>query len=149
MFFYLHCPATILFIILSIIVDLVGGALNLGGWEGLIYLAIFIPTLAIAARRLHDINKSGWWQLIGIIPIIGWIVLIVWLASKGDSEGNRYGQGESVVSDDAGKSAGEQAAPAQEAEPAKEVEAPAAESAAPVETEAEVVTENTEEKKDV
>jgi uncharacterized membrane protein YhaH (DUF805 family) len=45
-------------------------------------LATLLPTLAVGARRLHDIDRSGWWQLIGLIPIIGWIVLIIWFAQQ-------------------------------------------------------------------
>jgi uncharacterized membrane protein YhaH (DUF805 family) len=44
-------------------------------------LAVLIPSLAVGARRLHDINKSGWWQLLCLIPIIGWIWLIVLMAT--------------------------------------------------------------------
>lgn len=54
-------------------------------------LAVIIPGLAVAVRRLHDTDRSGWWLLIGIIPIIGWIVLIVWFASQGTPGPNRYG----------------------------------------------------------
>ncbi len=54
-------------------------------------LAICIPNLAIGARRLHDIGKSGWWQLIVLVPVIGFIVLIVWLARKSDAGPNKYG----------------------------------------------------------
>jgi uncharacterized membrane protein YhaH (DUF805 family) len=39
----------------------------------------FLPYLAVTSRRLHDTGRSGWAQLVGIIPIIGWIVIIVWL----------------------------------------------------------------------
>lgn len=53
-------------------------------------LVIFLPTIAVTARRLHDTNKSGWWQLIAIIPILGIIVLIVFLAQKGSDEANIY-----------------------------------------------------------
>jgi uncharacterized membrane protein YhaH (DUF805 family) len=49
-----------------------------------------IPSLAIAARRLHDIGKSGWWQLIGIIPVIGWIWIIVLLATDTVAGKNQY-----------------------------------------------------------
>lgn len=45
-------------------------------------LAVFLPFLGIAVRRLHDIGKSGWWLLIGLIPVIGWIVLIVFYATE-------------------------------------------------------------------
>lgn len=40
-------------------------------------LATFLPSIAVTARRLHDTDRSGWWQLIGLIPLVGWIVLIV------------------------------------------------------------------------
>ena len=41
-------------------------------------LALLLPSLAVAVRRLHDIDRSGWWVLLWFIPIIGWIVLIIW-----------------------------------------------------------------------
>jgi uncharacterized membrane protein YhaH (DUF805 family) len=41
-------------------------------------LATFLPTIAVTARRLHDTNRSGWWQLLTFVPVIGWIVLIIW-----------------------------------------------------------------------
>ena len=52
-------------------------------------LGVFIPSVAVGARRLHDINKSGWWQLISI-TVIGIIPLIIWLASKPVKEKNKY-----------------------------------------------------------
>lgn len=42
-------------------------------------VATFLPYLAVTSRRLHDTGRSGWAQLVGVIPIIGWIVIIVWL----------------------------------------------------------------------
>lgn len=57
----------------------------------LLSLALFIPNLAITARRLHDVGKSGWWMLITFVPIIGIIVLIVFNATKGDEGSNRFG----------------------------------------------------------
>ncbi|SRR6056300_905590 len=51
----------------------------------------FFPSLAVAVRRLHDLNKSGWWLLIGL-TIIGLIPLIIWLASVGENKKNRFGQ---------------------------------------------------------
>tara|TARA_B100000586_G_C20113511_1_gene431476 strand:- start:1013 stop:1477 length:465 start_codon:yes stop_codon:yes gene_type:complete len=50
-----------------------------------------IPTLAVGARRLHDINKSGWWQLL-IATLIGIILLVVWFATDGDKKNNRFGK---------------------------------------------------------
>ena len=54
-------------------------------------LAILVPSLALAARRLHDVNRSGWWQLIGL-TIIGLIPLIYWLVKKGTDGPNRFGE---------------------------------------------------------
>jgi uncharacterized membrane protein YhaH (DUF805 family) len=51
--------------------------------SGLFSLATLLPQIAAATRRLHDTNRSGWWQLIVLVPVIGWIVLIVFLAQEG------------------------------------------------------------------
>lgn len=59
--------------------------------SSLAQLAIMVPAWAITARRLHDIGRSGWWQLIGVIPMIGWIVLVIWLAQESNPHENAYG----------------------------------------------------------
>jgi uncharacterized membrane protein YhaH (DUF805 family) len=59
--------------------------------SGLFSLAILIPNLAVSARRLHDIGRSGWWLLLAFLPIIGWIILLVWDCTKGTSGANRFG----------------------------------------------------------
>ena len=65
---------------------------GLGGIISLIFsLAIILPSIAVAVRRLHDTDKSGWWYLLVFIPIIGWIALIVFFASKGTDGPNRFG----------------------------------------------------------
>ena len=57
----------------------------------IVYIAFFIPSLSAGARRLHDIGKSGWWQLL-TITIIGIIPLLIWLATEGTKENNSYGK---------------------------------------------------------
>jgi len=57
---------------------------------GLVSIAFMLPSLAAGARRLHDTNRSGWWQLIAL-TIIGLIPLIFWLASQGDAQENQFG----------------------------------------------------------
>ncbi len=58
--------------------------------SGLVSLIILFPAIAAATRRLHDTNRSGWWQLL-IFTIIGIIPLIIWLASEGSNQENQYG----------------------------------------------------------
>ena len=54
-------------------------------------LALFLPSLAVAVRRLHDTDRSGWWVLIGLIPLIGLIVLLVFFVQDGTRGPNRFG----------------------------------------------------------
>lgn len=58
---------------------------------GLAILALVIPTLAVAVRRLHDINKSGWSYFIRLVPLVGPIILLVWYCTEGDKFTNNYG----------------------------------------------------------
>ena len=53
-------------------------------------IVTFVPSIAAGARRLHDVNKSGWWQLLWI-TIIGGILLIIWNATEGEKKKNRFG----------------------------------------------------------
>ena len=53
-------------------------------------LAILLPTFALGARRLHDVGRSGWWQLIPL-TIVGIIPYLIWVLRAGDSEANKYG----------------------------------------------------------
>jgi uncharacterized membrane protein YhaH (DUF805 family) len=64
-------------------------------------LANLIPCLAVGFRRLHDTGRSAWWLLIMLIPVIGFIVLIVFYATKGDPGANRFGppDGEGLASE--------------------------------------------------
>jgi uncharacterized membrane protein YhaH (DUF805 family) len=54
-------------------------------------LALLVPNLAVAARRLHDTDRSGWWLLLGLIPLIGSLILIYFLVQKGTEGSNRFG----------------------------------------------------------
>lgn len=64
---------------------------NLGLFYFVTALGLFIPSLAVTIRRLHDTSRSGWWMLISIIPLIGSILLIVWLATETKPEVNQWG----------------------------------------------------------
>lgn len=85
----------IIYIALSI-VDQVAGLNKLTGGISplatLYSLGVLIPGLAVSVRRLHDTNKSGWWILIAFIPLIGAIVLLVFMVTDGDRGKNRFGR---------------------------------------------------------
>jgi len=57
----------------------------------ILILATIVPGLAVAVRRLHDVNRSGWFYFIGLIPLIGGIILLVWFLTEGDRFTNNYG----------------------------------------------------------
>ncbi len=54
-------------------------------------LAVLIPSIAVAVRRLHDTNRSGWWLFIGLVPIVGWIVLLIFYIQPSNEGDNKYG----------------------------------------------------------
>ncbi len=64
---------------------------NTGVLGSLYSLAILVPSVAVNIRRLHDTNHSGWWWFLWLIPIVGWIIMIVWLATDSMLEDNQYG----------------------------------------------------------
>ena len=89
-FFYLF---TIIVSIVTWVIDtmLLGYSAEDTGAISLIFqIIIILPSIAVGARRLHDIGKSGWWQLL-ILTLIGIILLIVWFATIGSSKKNKFG----------------------------------------------------------
>lgn len=85
------------FYLFTFIAMTVGGLIDLLLWEklgwlyGIIGLLLFLPGLTASVRRLHDRDRSGWWLLLGAIPLVGTIILIVWLATRGTVGPNRFG----------------------------------------------------------
>ena len=58
----------------------------------ILVLGLFLPNIAVAVRRLHDINRSGWWLLVVLVPFIGALILIYWYAQPSQIGTNRYGE---------------------------------------------------------
>ena len=54
-------------------------------------LAVVIPSIAVGVRRLHDMDKSGWWQLLNFVPFFGQIALLIWMCYPGTKGPNRFG----------------------------------------------------------
>ena len=85
---------TVLAGIVLAVVDTLTGTMGMlvGMWVvQMVELAVLVPSLALGARRLHDINRTGWWLLLLFVLVIGWIVLIVWAIKRGDEGPNKYG----------------------------------------------------------
>ena len=78
-----------------IFVDALIGTFNpqtgMGALSGLYSLAVFIPTFAVTVRRLHDTSRTGWWLLLVFLPLIGAIVLLVFMFLDSTSGTNEYG----------------------------------------------------------
>ena len=79
------------FALFSFIVGFVVELLHSSLLTGLVNLALLLPSLAVAVRRLHDTNRSGWWLLLVLIPIIGWIALLVFYVQDSQPGMNQYG----------------------------------------------------------
>ncbi len=83
-----------MFVLIHIIVILV---LDVVSWAikmplGVIYaLAVILPSFGLTVRRLHDIGKSGWWCLIGLVPVVGTVVLVVFAVMDSQTGDNQYG----------------------------------------------------------
>jgi len=85
---------TLIFIVLSVVDGIIGtGAMlfETGLLSGIFSLVSLCPSIAVTIRRLHDIDRSGWWILIGLVPIAGVIVLIIFAAKDGQPGSNQYG----------------------------------------------------------
>ena len=87
-FWYPILFSTILSLLITLIDELVGtmGILNM-----IFLIVISIPLMALSVRRLHDIGMSGWWYLIGMIPILG-LIMIYFYAKKSEDTDNDYGK---------------------------------------------------------
>jgi len=64
---------------------------ELGLLSGAYVLAIVIPSLAVTVRRLHDTGRSGWWVLLHVLPVFGWIVLLLFTVQDSEPGANQYG----------------------------------------------------------
>ncbi|KAF7766347.1 hypothetical protein PUND_a2163 [Pseudoalteromonas undina] len=78
-------------LIFSLLTSVIDGITNTMFVSTIYSLALLIPQLSAGARRLHDTNRSGWWQLLWLVPVIGWIILIIFLAQDSQEGENDHG----------------------------------------------------------
>ena len=71
--------------IVNTVLGIVDSVIGIKIFSSLFSLAVLAPMLGCGARRLHDINKSGWLQLLGLIPVLGVVILIIFWAKPGDN----------------------------------------------------------------
>jgi len=91
-YWWFALTGVIVSVALNIVSSLSDGMNAVAGLVGLVYwLGTLIPSLAVAVRRLHDTGKSGWMLLLALIPLVGVIILIVFLASDSAKGSNKYG----------------------------------------------------------
>lgn len=82
----------VLFIVIAeIVANIIDALIGLGIVSTIFGLGTILPSLAVAVRRLHDLDRSGWWILLSLIPLVGAIILIIWYCSKGTEGPNRFG----------------------------------------------------------
>ena len=85
-------------LIVTVVLVAVDGAIGtthmqggIGVLSGIYMLAVLLPAIGVGVRRLHDTNRTGWWLLIGLVPLVGAIVLIVFLVLDSNAGANQYG----------------------------------------------------------
>ena len=91
MFFLISALISIVLTLLDILLGTYSVEYEAGLFSGLYSLLILIPSIAVVVRRLHDTDRSGWWILISLIPLIGVIVLFVFMCLDSQPGTNRFG----------------------------------------------------------
>jgi uncharacterized membrane protein YhaH (DUF805 family) len=92
--YWMFALINFLIYVVLVVIDVQSGMSNpmgLGVLSGLYSLAVFVPSLAVSVRRLHDTDRSGWWLLILLVPLIGLIVFLVFMLLDSQPGENRHG----------------------------------------------------------
>jgi uncharacterized membrane protein YhaH (DUF805 family) len=88
----------VLFVALvSLVASAIDSAADITVFQVIVGLALLLPNLAVAVRRLHDTDRTGWWLLIGLVPVVGGIVLLVFMLLDTDPHTNRFGSSPKAV----------------------------------------------------
>jgi len=91
MFFLTNLVISVVLILIDLLIGTFSPQGGVGLLQGLYSLAVLIPSIAVTVRRLHDTGRSGWWILIALIPFIGGIVLLIFMALDSEPGANQYG----------------------------------------------------------
>ena len=80
------------YLIIVVVLGIIEWTIGIPGvLSGIYTLALLVPTIAVTVRRLHDTDRSGWWWFIWLVPVVGWIVMLVFLVLDSQPGDNEYG----------------------------------------------------------
>jgi uncharacterized membrane protein YhaH (DUF805 family) len=79
------------FVLFTWVIEAAADIAGSDAFASAVSLALLLPSLAVSARRMHDINRSGWWLFIIAIPLIGWALWLIWACTPGARRYNRFG----------------------------------------------------------
>jgi uncharacterized membrane protein YhaH (DUF805 family) len=81
----------LIYIGIVIAATILDSIIGMGLISSLVALVHVLPSICVGVRRLHDINRSGWWLLVALVPFIGWIIALYWAVKEGDTGSNNFG----------------------------------------------------------
>lgn len=90
-FFLVNIVILVILYFIDSMTGMVNAASGYGILSGVYALAVLLPGIAVAVRRFHDTNRTGWWVLVALIPLIGGLILICFMVLDSDPETNKYG----------------------------------------------------------
>lgn len=97
MFVLINCLIVVVLSVVDTVVGLFSLGNSIGALTGLYWLVVLVPSIAVTVRRLHDTDRSGWWALLALLPLLGTIVLFVFCVLDGTPGANRFGENPKAV----------------------------------------------------
>jgi len=97
MFVLINCLIIVVLSVVDTVVGLFSLGNSVGALTGLYWLVVLVPSVAVTVRRLHDTDRSGWWALLALLPVLGTIVLFVFCVLDGTPGPNRFGENPKAV----------------------------------------------------
>ena len=91
-FMLFYVIALIVLTVVDVVADTFNKEAEIGLFSGLFALATIVPSIAVTVRRLHDTDRSGWWVLISFVPLVGALVLLVFMVLDSQPGANRFGE---------------------------------------------------------
>lgn len=97
MFVLINCLIVVVLSVVDTVVGVFSLGNSVGALTGLYWLVVLVPSVAVTVRRLHDTDRSGWWALLALLPVLGTIVLFVFCVLDGTPGPNRFGENPKAV----------------------------------------------------